>query len=53
MARKKLTKKQEQYIINKYIGTQGGLKPRNVEVELADGYEFGKHQFGGITIKKK
>ena len=51
--KKKLTKKQEQYLINKFMGTHGGLTPRNVEVELADGYEFAEHQFGGVTIRKK
>ena len=48
-----MTEKQEKYIIDKYIGTHGGLKPKNVEVELADGYEFADHQFGGTTIRKK
>ena len=52
MAGKKLTKEQEDYIVRKFIGTHGGLKPKNIEVELAEGYEFGEHQFGGITIKK-
>ncbi len=52
-SKQKLTSEQEAYLIRKYAGTSGGLKPRNVEVELEDGYEFGEHQFGGITIKKK
>ena len=38
MARKKkLTKKQEKYLITKYMATAGGLKPKNIEIELADG----------------
>ena len=49
----KLTRKQEQYLINKFMGTHGGLTPRNIEIEFEDGYGFGEHQFGGITIKKK
>ena len=49
----KLTSKQRKYLINKYMGTHGGLTPRNIEVELEDGYEFAEHQFGGVTIKKK
>lgn len=53
MAKHNLTEKQRNYLINKFMGTHGGLTPRNVEVELADGYEFAEHQFGGITIKKK
>ena len=53
MANHNLTEKQRNYLINKFMGTHGGLTPRNVEVELADGYEFAEHQFGGITIKKK
>ncbi len=53
MAKQKLTKEQCKYLIDKYMATAGGLKPKNIEVELADGYEFGKHQFGGTTIKKK
>ena len=54
MARKKkLTKKQEKYLITKYMATAGGLKPKNIEIELADGYEWAQHQFGGVTIKKK
>ena len=47
----------EQYLITKFMGEHGGLTPRNIEVELEDGYEFGiKVFFGnkeGITIKKK
>ena len=51
--KRKITKQQEQYLINKFMGTHGGLTPRNIEVELNDGYEFAIHQFGGLTIKKK
>ena len=49
----KLTNKQEKYLITKYMGNHGGLTPRNIVFEMGDGYEWGKHQFGGITIKKK
>lgn len=51
--KKKLTKKQEKYLINKYMATAGGLKPKNIEIELADDAEWAEHQFGGITIRKK
>ena len=53
---KKLTKKQEEYLINKYMSTQGGLKPKNVSVELKDGYGFGKRTVAGkeyLSIIKK
>ena len=49
-----ITKQQiEKYLTNKYMGTHGGLNPKNISYELKDGYEFAIHQFGGLTIKKK
>ena len=51
-----LTSKQRNYLINKYMATAGGLNPKNIEVELEDGYEFGTKIALGrecVTIKKK
>ena len=52
------TKKEiEKYLINKFMGSHGGLNPKNISYELNDGYEFvyTKTIKGnkGITIKKK
>ena len=46
----------EQYLITKFMGESGGLTPKNIEIELKEGYEFAIHTFfgkEGITIKKK
>ena len=30
----------EQYLITKFMGESGGLTPRNIDIELKEGYEF-------------
>ena len=55
----KPTKKEiYQYMLNKFTGQHGGLKPKNLTWQLEEGYEFTyKSLFGGtkmgITITKK